>query len=159
MTEIPAGAKDFDFIHGAWSVKNKFLKERLKQCDEWIEFDADFENFPILQGMGNIDRFITDRQGTTFEGVSIRFFNPTTELWSIYWVDTNRPGVLEDPMLGKFVDGRGEFFSSEAFEGREIKVRFLWTLQDESHARWEQAFSEDDGQTWEVNWVMEFTRK
>ena len=25
-------------------------------------------------------------------------------------------------------------------------------------ARWEQAFSTDDGQTWETNWVADFTR-
>jgi hypothetical protein len=24
--------------------------------------------------------------------------------------------------------------------------------------RWEQAFSDDGGKTWEVNWIMEFRR-
>ena len=25
--------------------------------------------------------------------------------------------------------------------------------------RWEQAFSDDGGVTWEANWIMEFTRE
>ena len=32
------------------------------------------------------------------------------------------------------------------------------THGDTDHARWEQAFSEDGGQTWETNWIMESTR-
>jgi hypothetical protein len=27
-----------------------------------------------------------------------------------------------------------------------------------STPRWEQAFSEDGGETWETNWIMDFTR-
>jgi len=27
-----------------------------------------------------------------------------------------------------------------------------------AHGRWEQAFSLDDGQTWETNWTADFTR-
>jgi hypothetical protein len=36
-------------------------------------------------------------------------------------------------------------------------VRFLWTLKDHDHARWEQAFSWDD-KTWVTNWTADFTR-
>lgn len=46
----------------------------------------------------------------------------------------------------------------DIFEGRPIKVRFLWTGMATGSPRWEQAFSEDGGRTWEVNWVMDFTR-
>jgi len=157
MIDRPADAKDFDFLVGSWSVHNKFLKERLNNCEEWIEFEADFQNRPILHGLGNIDQFNTELKGAPFEGVSLRLFNPQTNLWAIYWMDTNNPR-LEDPMLGKFIDGRGEFFSSEMFQGREVRVRFIWIQQDVDHARWEQAFSDDEGETWETNWIMEFTR-
>ena len=42
-------------------------------------------------------------------------------------------------------------------DGRPIKVRYIWTIADQNHARWEQAISYDD-RTWETNWTAEFTR-
>jgi hypothetical protein len=36
-------------------------------------------------------------------------------------------------------------------------VWFRWTRRGPDVARWEQAFSLD-GQTWEWNWSMDFTR-
>jgi len=37
-------------------------------------------------------------------------------------------------------------------------VRFVWSNVTAPTPRWEQAFSADGGETWETNWVMEFTR-
>ena len=54
------------------------------------------------------------------------------------------------PVVGRFVDGRGEFTSEEAFEGRPILVRYLWLGITPTSARWEQAFSADGGQIWEA---------
>jgi hypothetical protein len=34
----------------------------------------------------------------------------------------------------------------------------LWQSTGEKSARWEQAFSEDAGKTWETNWVMSFDK-
>jgi hypothetical protein len=39
-----------------------------------------------------------------------------------------------------------------------IYIRFLWMHDSENTARWEQAFSDDGGKTWETNWIMEKER-
>jgi hypothetical protein len=39
-----------------------------------------------------------------------------------------------------------------------VRVRFKWTHDTPATARWEQAFSADDGATWETNWIMQMTR-
>jgi hypothetical protein len=59
---------------------------------------------------------------------------------------------------GRFENGVGTFMAQEMFEGRPIRVRFIWSDITPNGARWQQAFSEDDGKTWETNWVMEFER-
>ena len=41
---------------------------------------------------------------------------------------------------------------------RPIQVRFIWSGATTPTPRWEQAFSEDGGETWETNWIMDFTR-
>ena len=61
-------------------------------------------------------------------------------------------------MQGSFEAGIGSFYAEEDFEGRPIRVHFLWTRTDTAAPRWEQAFSEDGGRTWETNWEMDFTR-
>jgi hypothetical protein len=37
-------------------------------------------------------------------------------------------------------------------------VRFTWSDITKPTLRWEQAFSDDDGESWETNWIMETTR-
>ena len=66
---------------------------------------------------------------------------------------------LDAPMQGRFAGARGLFLNDEAFEGRPIKVRFLWSEIEADSARWEQAFSADGGDSWEVNWIMRFARR
>lgn len=37
-------------------------------------------------------------------------------------------------------------------------MRFTYENLGPRDARWSQAFSPDDGASWETNWIMEFTR-
>lgn len=157
VIEAEAGPRDFDFWMGRWHVHNRVLRERLAGCEEWDEFEATSRAWPILDGLGNVDEFRTDHDGG-FVGMSFRFFDPERQRWSIYWADTRRSGVLDPPVFGSFSDDDGVFMGHDTFAGRAILVRFTWSGVTTPTPRWEQAFSDDGGETWETNWVMEFTR-
>ncbi len=149
---------DFDFLLGSWTVRNLRLRERLADCDEWVEFTAVSEARRILDGLGNEDVFRTDHAGG-FVGMSFRFFDPETRLWSIYWADSRRSGLLDPPVVGGFEGDTGIFEGDDTFAGEPIRVRFIWSGVATATPRWEQAFSDDGGDTWETNWIMELTRR
>jgi hypothetical protein len=154
--QVEKGAHDFDFWMGSWHVHNRRLRKRLAGSDEWDEFEATVVARPLLDGLGNEDEFRTDHAGG-FTGMSFRFFDPEARKWSIYWADSRRPGLLDPPVIGSFSGDTGIFEGEDVFEGRPIIVRFLWSGVTTQTPRWEQAFSDDGGRTWETNWVMEFT--
>lgn len=88
---------DFDFYEGKWNLKNKKLKSRLSQCTEWEEFESTQEMYRVLHGIGNIDNFCATVNGHPFEGMTVRLFDPTTKLWSLYWADSNA-GKFDPPV-------------------------------------------------------------
>ena len=151
------GRRDFDFYLGRWQVRNRRLKQRFVGSDEWEEYAATDESRPILGGMGSIDDYRTEHFGGDFRGMAIRFFDPQTRLWSAYW-STNRTGTLDPPVVGGFKDGIGTFYGHDKDGDRAVYVRCLWSEITDSHVKWEQAFSIDDGKTWETNLVMDMDR-
>ena len=150
------GARDFDFLMGRWTIRNRRLSERLQGSTEWVEFASTCDARPLPGGLGNQDELHMDHAGG-YVGMSFRFFNPATREWAIHWAD-NRRGVLDPPVLGAFAQGTGIFEGPDTFDGRPIRVRFVWSRTLTPSPRWEQAFSEDGGRTWETNWVMDFSR-
>jgi hypothetical protein len=149
---------DFDFFVGRWTVKHRRLVERLAGCRDWAEFGGSAELRPLLGGQGNIDDNWLDLPGGAYRAVSLRCFDPESSLWSIWWLDARHPGHLDPPVVGTFDNGVGHFYADDHFEGRPIRVRFTWNDTATPAPRWEQAFSEDGGRTWETNWTMVFTR-
>jgi len=151
------GRNDFDFLLGTWQVHHRALIGRLKGSTNWVEFEGDTVDRKILNGLGNLDENVLHRETGPVHAISLRLFDPQSKEWSIYW-STDLTGILDVPMIGGFKDGRGEFYSQEAFEGKHIYSRFIWSKITTSACQWEQAFSEDGGKTWETNWIMEFKR-
>ena len=60
--------------------------------------------------------------------------------------------------VGHFENGGGEFYGTDTLNGKLIYVRFVWTKTNTSTPHFEQSYSEDGGQTWEVNWITDQTR-
>jgi hypothetical protein len=150
-------AEDFDFWMGTWEARNRRLKRRLAGSEDWEEFEARSIARPLFDGLANEDEFHTDHDGG-FVGMSFRFFDSETKQWSIYWADSRRLGLLDPPVVGAFDGDVGVFEGEDIFNGRPILVRFTWSRVTTPNPRWEQAFSDDGGRTWETNWVTDFTR-
>jgi hypothetical protein len=157
MEDTHSGSADFDFLFGSWNIVNERLTSRLTNSQEWERFDATGECEPILNGLGNADRMRTDWNGG-FEGYSLRLFDRATRKWSIYWADTTGARLLP-PLVGTFANGVGEFYGRDQESECDVLVRFRWRHDDPGSARWEQAFSTDEGDTWETNWIMSFSRR
>lgn len=88
-----------------------------------------------------------------------RFFDPATRQWSIYWASSRRPALLLDPpVIGSFSGDVGVFEGDDTFDGRPVRVRYMWRDVTSPTPHWEQAFSADGGETSETNWIAEFTR-
>ena len=156
VVQAVPSASDFDFWPGRWRVHNRYLRRRLAGSDEWDEFEATVVARALPGGLGNEDEFHTEYQGG-FVGMSFRFFDPVEKRWAIYWADTRRPGELDPPVFGTFDGDVGVFEGEDLHRGRPVLVRFTWSGVTTPTPRWEQAFSDDGGVTWETNWVMEFT--
>jgi hypothetical protein len=150
-------ARDFDFLLGSWKVHNRLRRTWLAGVDEWDEFEATSAARPILEGLGNVDEYRTDYAGGSV-GMALRLFDPKRRVWFIYWATTKRPGLLDPPVAGAIDGDSGVFEGDDTFDGRPILVRFVWSRVSSGTPRWEQAFSDDGGETWETNWVMDFTR-
>ncbi len=161
---LPSAAHDFDFLHGDWAVRQRRLKHRLQGCTDWEEFDGISRARPLPGGIGNHDSLVAEAWRPGWMGMTTRFYNPVTGLWSLYWATNDgssmaaATGLLAPPVVGRFDGDIGLFEGDDQFDGRPIRVRFRWTRRGPDAARWEQAFSADGGLSWEWNWSMDFER-
>jgi len=149
---------DFDFVFGDWTVRHRRLTVRLAGSDAWEEFDGTSSTRPVLGGNGNIEDNFIEFPGDPYRAVALRSYDHEAGTWAIWWLDHRNPHHLDVPVVGRFDNGVGTFCANDSFEGRAIKVRFTWVSHGPESCRWEQAFSADDGSTWETNWIMQFQR-
>jgi len=152
----PQGAKDFDFLQGRWLISHKKLAERLVGSETWQEFRTPAANQLILGGLGNIDHIRTE-SGEFYEGASLRLFEKAAGLWRIYWMDTTGANLFP-PVEGSFFGAIGVFRGHDHHNGIPVLVEFRWDKTDPDAPTWQQSFSADNGNTWEVNWYMYFSK-
>ncbi len=152
------GLHDFDFLMGNWKVRHHRLKHRLAGCTDWEDFSGESSFQTLLGGAGNVDDNVIDLPDGRYRAASIRAFDATTGEWRIWWLDGRYPTGIDNPVVGRFENGVGIFQAKEVIGGNPVTVRFKWSGADTATPRWEQAFSEDDGRSWETNWCMAFER-
>lgn len=152
------GRHDFDFMIGTWDAELKRLDRPLAGSTRWIEFKGVQITRKVWDGRANLDEFTVDSADLQIEGLTLRLYNPKTNEWNLYWANSRR-GLVDPPVVGRWRDGRGEFYGDDTHEGKPIRVRYVWSAITVDSARFEQSFSVDGGATWEPNWICLLKRR
>lgn len=154
----PGGERDFDFWNGTWKGHSKRLVKPLSGSTDWIEFDATNVTTMIMGGRGFMDEYHSNRPTGPVQGLTLGLFDPQAKQWSLYWWNP-ATGPMDQPVIGQFKNGRGEFYNQDTFKGRSILVRQTWLNPKPGVVRWEQAYSADGGKTWETNGMSDWVRQ
>jgi hypothetical protein len=149
---------DWSFLVGHWNVHHRKLRHRLAGSRDCDEFGGSYVNWPLLGGNGHVGDNMFAAPDGHYRGIGLRAFDPASREWVSWFLDGRNPARIGQPLRGRFADGVGTFLSDDIHEGRPIKARTTWSRITPTSARWEQSFSIDSGQNWEVNWTSDYTR-
>jgi hypothetical protein len=152
------GQHDFDWAMGNWKTHVSRLAQPLSGSTKWVEYDGTSVARKVWNGRAHLLELDVSGPAGRIEALSLRLYNPESRQWSLNFASA-RGGTLAPPTIGEFRNGRGEFYSQETLEGRAILVRFVISNVTPDSWRFEQAFSDDGGKTWEVNWIATDTRQ
>jgi hypothetical protein len=150
------GSHDFDPLLGRWKFHLKRRLKPLTGSNTWIDLEGTGDCRKLWDG-AMIEQAIFDGADTHIEGSVERLYNPQTHQWRLYWAN-RKTGIMDPPQVGRFKDGRGEFFAKDTVDGKAILVRFAWTALNTKSPHFEQSYSADGGKTWEVNWITDQTK-
>jgi hypothetical protein len=153
------GQHDFDFHLGDWTSHIRMLQHPLTGSTTWVELSGTLSARKVWDGRAQLEELEVDGAGRHIEDLLLFLYNPQTGQWSLNPAGSG-DGVVGRPMFGSFKDGRGEFYDQEAVvNGRAVLVRQVWSDITPTSHRFEQAFSDDGGRTWEPNFVATLTRR
>ena len=153
----PDGQRDFDFDFGTWKTHSMRLLHPLTGSKDWVDMDGVSIVKKVWDGRANLAEYSADGTAGHVELMALRWFNPTTHEWNIDFA-TPKVGTLGVPGVGQFKNGRVDFYDYELIDGKSVLVRFsMWSTGPDT-AQSEQAFSDDGGKTWEVNWINKYSR-
>lgn len=143
---------DFDFEIGTWKTHLRRLLNPLAGSAKWVVCDGTTVVRKVWNGRANLVELEADCPTGHFEGLSLRLYNPQSHQWNLNFA-SGAGGTLGQATVGEFRNGRGEFYDQETLDGRAILVRFVISDVTADSCHFEQAFSDDGGKTWEVNWI------
>jgi hypothetical protein len=150
------GSRDFDWDIGVWRTQQRRRLRPLTGSNTWVDYRGSDIVKRLWEG-ANTGMIEADGPGGRLEIFTLRLYNPGSHQWSIAFTNP-ASGVMSPTLTGEFEHGRARFYDQEPYEGRQILVRFAVSAITADSCRFEQAFSDDGGKTWEVNFIVTETR-
>jgi len=146
------GRHDFDWDIGTWKTHQKRLLRPLTGSTTWVEYDGT----DVVQGIwegANVGKIEAEGPAGHLEIFTLRLYNPQAHQWGISFTNS-ATGVMSQPAIGEFKNGRGDFYDQETYNDRSVLLRFSVSEITATSCHFEQAFSADGGKTWEVNFIV-----
>src|SRR4051794_29888510 len=103
------GQHDFDFEIGTWKTHLKRLLHPLTGSTTWVEDQGASVVPKVWAGRANLVELVAHGPAGHFEGLNLRIYNPQSHQWSLNFASSSG-GTLNQPTIGEFKNGRGEFF-------------------------------------------------
>lgn len=151
------GVHDFDWDIGTWKVHQMRLLHPLSGSSTWTEYSGTDTVQKLWDG-ANMGQVHSKGPAGRLEIYTLRLYNPDTREWNIYFANSAN-GILSQPVVGAFKNGRAEFYDQEAYKGKAIFVRFRVYDITQNSCRFDQSFSDDGGKTWETNFIAVETKR
>lgn len=151
------GQHDFDFEFGIWKTHLSRLLHPLTGSHTWVAYDGTTTVRKVWNGRANLAELEADGPAGHLEVLSLRLYIPGAHRWGLN-ITSSASGILSPAAIGKFSKGRGDFVEQETINGQTVLVRYGISDITPHSYRVEQAFSDDAGQTWEVNLIITATR-
>ena len=159
IVENTDGSHEFDFDFGTWRTHTSRMLHPLSGAQEWVDMDGTTVITPIWGGRANIAEHTAPGPDGPIQSLALYTFNPKTHEWNVNFATPSSGRLSSTPGIGHFKDGRVDFYDQEPINGKTVLVRFsMWSITPDT-AQSEQAFSTDDGKTWEINWINKYTRE
>jgi hypothetical protein len=154
------GQRDFDFLVGSWKIHLKRLVQPDHGAKQWVDLDGTVVCRHVFDGRAEVEEFNVESADKKMhiQGLAMRFYNPASHQWSIWWANAKDGAMYPPPVIGEFKNGRGEFYDQDVVNGRAVFTRFVWTATTTSSPHFEQSISTDGGKSWELNWVTDQTK-
>src|SRR5580704_11759909 len=153
------GQHDFDFNLGSWKTNMKRLQHPLTGSTTWVELGGTVVVRKVWDGRAQLEEVEADGPAGHFEDLGLFLYNPQARQWGLNFANSKVGVIGVPPTIGEFKNGRGEFYDQETLNGRAILVRIVWSDITPDSYKFEQAFSDDAGKTWETNIIATLTRE
>jgi hypothetical protein len=151
------GSHDFDFARGAWHTHITRVLDPFAGGTHTVTMDGTKTARPVWDGRAWLEEIEADGPDGHWQGATFFLYNAKSGQWSQTYIDS-ASGEMQAATIGSFKDGRGEFFSTEVYQGRTVLVRGLWSdITSDSH-RYEISYSQDGGRTWATAFKAYLTR-
>jgi hypothetical protein len=149
------GRHDFDWDIGTWQTHQRRLLHPLTGSTTWVDYHGTDVVRKVWDG-ANVAEIRADGSAGQLEIFAMRLYNPDSHEWSIFFT-SSKTGALSVPAVGRFTNGRGDFYDQETYNGKTILLRFSVSDITKTSCHFEQAFSPDGGKSWEVNFIVDET--
>ena len=144
-------ARQFDFWWGEWNVKNLQLDgETFGDAGSAVA-----RIHPVADGAATLEQWDGTLRGDALIGSSLRAWDPALGRWVI-WLNWHggSPGgffVMHGSRDGERLD---QFPPDD-----DSQLRYGFSRAHADSCQWDEARSNDGGETWITTWVMQFTRR